>query len=53
MVDRGEKITLEINGFAVFGEDVTAEDMGGAIAALNCNGFLILPGKPRARWTGR
>ena len=52
MVDRGEKITLEINGFAVFGEDVTAEDMG-AIAALNCNGFLILPGEAQGALDGK
>lgn len=43
MVERGERITLEINGFAVFDEDVTAEDMD-AIASLSCNGFLVMPG---------
>ncbi len=44
MVERGERITLQINGFAVFPEDVTAQDMD-AIASLSCNGFLILPGE--------
>lgn len=44
MTKRGEKMTLEINGFAIFGDDVTAGDME-AVASLSCNGFLILPGE--------
>ena len=44
MVERGERMTLQINGFAVFPEDVTAGDMD-AIASLSCNGFLIMPGE--------
>lgn len=43
MVDSGDKITLTVNGFAIFAEDVTAEDME-AIASLSCNGFLVMPG---------
>ena len=43
MVEKGEKITLTINGFAVFSENVTARDMD-AIASVSCNGFIILPG---------
>ena len=43
MVENGEKITLTVNGFAIFSEDVTARDME-AIASVSCNGFIILPG---------
>lgn len=44
MVERGEKMALEINGFALFDNDVTAEDMQ-AIASIVCNGFIVLPGE--------
>lgn len=43
MVDNGEKMTLSINGFAVFSKDVTPRDIE-AIASLECNGFILLPG---------
>ncbi len=43
MASSGDKITLTVNGFAIFAGDVTAEDME-AIASLSCNGFLVMPG---------
>ncbi|MDR2932933.1 MAG: hypothetical protein LBV27_07480 [Oscillospiraceae bacterium] len=52
LVERGEKLTMSINGFAVFAEDVTAGDMD-AIAALSCNGFLVLPGEAHGALSAR
>ena len=43
MASSGDKITLTVNGFAIFAGDVTAEDME-AIASLSCNGFWVMPG---------
>lgn len=43
MTEKSDKITLSINGFVIFGQDVTAEDME-AIVSVSCNGFIVLPG---------
>lgn len=52
MVERGEKITLHINGFVLFADDVTASDMD-AIASLSCNGFIIMPGEAQGAVAAR
>lgn len=52
MVERGKKMTMHINGFALFAEDVTAGDMD-AFAELSCNGFIVMPGEAQGAMTGR
>ena len=51
MVERGEKMDLDINGYALFDDDVTAEDMK-AFSSIVCNGFMILPGEAQGALTG-
>ena len=43
MVKNGEKLTMSVDGFVIFSDDVTSGDMD-AIASLHCNGFIIVPG---------
>ncbi|GHU96852.1 hypothetical protein FACS189483_01020 [Spirochaetia bacterium] len=46
MVDRGEQLTITVNGCLEFTEDVTADDMD-AIAALSYNGMVLVSGSVR------
>jgi hypothetical protein len=46
MVERGERLTITVNGYLEFTEDVTADDMD-AIAALSYNGMVVIPGSAR------
>jgi hypothetical protein len=43
MAERGEKLTLLVNGCLLFSKDVTGEDMD-CIASLSYNGAVLLPG---------
>jgi hypothetical protein len=46
MVQRGEKISVKLNGFLRFTDDVTPEDME-CIRSLSCDGMVIIPNEAR------
>jgi hypothetical protein len=46
LIQRGEKISLKVNGFLRFTDDVRPEDME-CILSLSCNGALIIPNEAR------
>lgn len=52
LVQRGEQLTVTVNGCLLFSEDVTSGDMD-AIASLSCNGMVILPGAAHAALSQR
>jgi hypothetical protein len=43
MTEKGEKITLTVNGCLVFSPDVTPQDME-VVASLSYNGIVLIPG---------
>ncbi|GHU15172.1 hypothetical protein FACS1894163_00970 [Spirochaetia bacterium] len=43
MAERGDRLTITVNGCLLFADDVTADDME-AIAALSYNGMVLIPG---------
>ncbi|MDR2419162.1 MAG: hypothetical protein LBD79_08915 [Treponema sp.] len=52
MVQRGEKISLDVDGFLRFTDDVTPEDME-CILSLSCNGMVIIPNEARGALESR
>jgi hypothetical protein len=46
MVERGEQISINVEGCLLFPEDVTPEDMA-AIASLSYDGMVLIPGKAK------
>ena len=52
MAARGEKMTVHVNGCALFDTDVTADDMD-AIASFSCNGVLLIGGEAHGALSAR